>query len=94
MNLGITAISTFIGVLLGQFIYDRYTSKKETEYAQKHTEHIDVNNITDIHLTTNEDKTMWFINFTADNEEYSFDNIKKIIFTVNENSDPIVKISK
>jgi len=94
MNLGITAISTFIGVLLGQFIYNRYTSKKEAKYAQKYTERIDVNNITDIHLTTNEDKTKWFINFTADNEEYSFDNIKKIIFTVNENSDPIVKINQ
>ena len=94
MNLGITAISTFIGVLLGQFIYNRYTSKKEVKYAQKYTERIDVNNITDIHLTTNEDKTKWFINFTADNKEYSFDNIKKIIFTVNENSDPIVKINQ
>lgn len=94
MDLGITAISTFIGVLLGQFIYNRYTSKKEAKYAQKYIERIDVNNITDIHLTTNEDKTKWFINFTADNKEYSFDNIKKIIFTVNENSDPIVKINQ
>lgn len=88
------SISTFIGVLIGRFIYDKYSDKKEAEYAKNHTKHIDVNTITDIRIKPNEDNTNWAISFIADNEEHSFDNIKKIIFTVDKNSDSIVKISQ
>ena len=92
MNIIVVSISTFIGVILGRFIVDKYNDKKEAKYAQKHTKRIDVKNLTDIHLITNEDSTTWVVKFTANNEEYSFENIKKIVFNADDSTNPIIKI--